>query len=318
MNVFLTIDTELSAGLHVRGASLADNIAVSLLGRCEAGEYGALWQARQFERCGLTTTFFVDPMPALVYGTDFLKPLVQDLLDRGQEVQLHLHPEWLEFADAPPVPPRGRSHADYSEDEQERLIACAIDLLTEAGAPFPTAFRAGNFAAEDATLRALARNGIGIDTSFNPAFSGDDCRISFDPSQVEPAAHQGVIEYPVSCIREWPRGLRPGQLCALSGQEMEAALRHGVAAGQSAFTIVSHSFELIDRDRRRPYPHVIERFERLCAILGTLPGIETRGFSDLPVPAAPVKQPVRLPASARRTVSRMAEQVEWRRLLRAS
>ena len=65
--------------------------------------------------------------------------------------------------------------ADFSLDDQKRLLAVGRDLLTDAGAPPPTAFRAGNYGANDDTLRALATLGFTWDSSFNPAQLGGDC-----------------------------------------------------------------------------------------------------------------------------------------------
>src|SRR3546814_7225911 len=79
---------------------------------------------------GLKAVFFVEPMPALVCGVDWLKPLVATILARGQEVQLHLHPNWA----GAKAGDGGAAHArfemvEYSAHEQRDLIAGAIDLL---------------------------------------------------------------------------------------------------------------------------------------------------------------------------------------------
>jgi hypothetical protein len=65
-------------------------------------------------------------------------------------VQLHLHPEWLELAgDANPLAGRtGRNMHDFTESEQVELIVIAREFLVRAGAPVPTAFRAGHFGDE--------------------------------------------------------------------------------------------------------------------------------------------------------------------------
>src|SRR3546814_1833832 len=89
-----------------------------------------------------------------------LKPLVATILARGQEVQLHLHPNWA----GAKAGDGGAAHArfemvEYSAHEQRDLIAGAIDLLKAAGAPHPIAFRAGSYGANDETLAALAALG---------------------------------------------------------------------------------------------------------------------------------------------------------------
>src|SRR3546814_13677496 len=79
-----------------------------------------------------------------------LKPLVATILARGQEVQLHLHPNWA----GAKAGDGGAAHArfemvEYSAHEQRDLIAGAIDLLKAAGAPHPIAFPAGSYRSEE-------------------------------------------------------------------------------------------------------------------------------------------------------------------------
>lgn len=307
--VFITVDTELSIGSFRRGADLAANLDGSIFGRCAEGGFGLPYQIERLNAHRVKAVFFVDPMPALLYGLDAVKPIVDLVLSGGHEVQLHAHAEWLAFAEAPPIASRGPELHDYDEEDQLRLLTLARDMLVAAGAPAPVAFRAGNFGADDATLRALARLGIAYDSSFNPSCLGAECRISLPATQAEPVRHEGVVELPVSCIEELPGRLRHAQLCALSAWEMSRGLRHAVRDGHAAFTIVSHSFELLTRDRRRANRKTVERFDRLCATLAELRDVApTSGYRDIGpdiVRAAPTR---RLSANPVRTAHRMGEQ----------
>lgn len=69
-----------------------------------------------------------------------------------------------------------------------------------AGAPAPVAFRAGNYGANDDTLRALATLGITYDSSHCPALVGGACQISLGPDDRDPELHHGVIEVPAGTI----------------------------------------------------------------------------------------------------------------------
>ena len=113
-------------------------------------------------------------------------------------------------------------------DLRDRLIrlAGARDLLVAAGAPAPVAFRAGAYAADDATLDALAALGLAYDSSHNGAEPG---RLTLPLRQIAPVAHRGLIEVPVTVIDEGGGRLRPLQLCAASAGEMRAALDHAIA-----------------------------------------------------------------------------------------
>lgn len=312
----ISVDTEYSALLHQRGASAADNFAASIDGVTRHGDFGIGWQMDLLDRYGLTGVYFVDPMPALVHGVGAIAAIVEPVLRRGHDVQLHLHSEWLAFADTAPVAARGTNIADFGLDDQVTLIGWAKDMLMRAGAPAPTAFRAGNFGANDDTLRALAAHGIGWDSSFNAVHRRrrhGPCSISLDDDCIDPAAHCGVMELPVATLWDRPGSLRPAQVCALSASEMRAALDHAAATERPAFMTVSHSFEMLSRDRSRPNHMVMARFDAMCRAIAEHPGLATSSFAalDLMPAAAP---PQRLGPSHLRTLARMAEQAwgTWR------
>src|SRR5690606_5548350 len=144
----------------------------------------------------------------------------------------------------------GRNLKDFSFDEQCLLIEYASQTLIAAGADRPIAFRAGNYGANDDTLRALAALGIEFDTSHCPGHAGSPCEISLGPNDRRPMLHHGTIEVPIGCIANLGR-LRHAQLTALSTQELLAAIEHARDNAVPEFTIVSHSFELLSRDRSR-------------------------------------------------------------------
>lgn len=322
----ITIDTELSALLHQRGLSPADNFASSILGRCSAGDFGILWQMDRMEENGLKGVFFVDPMPALVYGGQVIADIVEPIVQRGHEVQLHIHSEWLEWATCSPVDGRqGRNIGDFALADQVTLLGLAAALLQQAGAPSPVAVRAGNFGANEDTLRAAARLGLSFDSSFNAAFAGAPCGIALDRHQINPIPRHGLCEVPVSGLSDRPGSFRAAQVCALSSREMRAAIHHAARRQHPCFVAVTHSFEMLSRDRQRPNWSVIRRFESLCRTIAETAGISPAGFQDLD-PALLTRSskstPKLLPPNRLRTLARVAEQAlgTWlyeRRLLPA-
>ena len=307
--VLVTIDTELSSRLHRQGTSLADNLDRSIAGRVGAAAYGVGWQMDALERAGLKGVFFVDPMPALAHGPDFLAPMIAPMLARGHEVQLHIHTEWLEWASSSPVGGRtARNIGDFELADQVILLTLARDLLIAAGAPSPTAFRAGNYGADDRTISALATLGMTWDSSVNIGCPDDSCRVSRKTHM--PVDLGGVVELPVSGLLDRPGHFRPAQICALSAWEMRAALRHA-AAGDDPFVIVTHSFEMLSRDRQRPNRMVMHRFRAMCDTIARHSGLHSAGFRDLDPAAVLVRakgsRPL-LAANRVRTAGRMVEQ----------
>lgn len=305
----ISFDTELSAGLYQRGVDARANFESSILGRCREGDFGIYFQMDMLERHGLKGVFFVDPMPALVHGRGVIEAIVGPIVQRGHEVQLHLHTEWLAFARFNPAGRlTGRNIGDFPLAAQKKLIVFARDTLVAAGAPRPVAFRAGNFGANDDTLRALANLGFAFDSSFNGAWAGHGCEISLDPGNLGMRIHQGLCEVPVGGLLDRANRFRPAQLCAMSEEEMRDALDHSAASGAIQFSAFSHSFELLSRDRAVPNRLAIERMEALCRAVADDPRVSSGGFATLP---APPSRPGRIPAAAPkplRTLRRVVEQ----------
>ncbi|GGC40195.1 hypothetical protein GCM10011371_29450 [Novosphingobium marinum] len=311
--VYITIDTEYSAGMAKRlgPGCRAENFRRSIACETPSGSVGVPYQMDVFDDHGLKAVFFVDPMPALIWGVEAISDVVAPIVERGHDVQLHLHTEWLELAgDSNPLGNRtGLNLRDFSFDEQCGLIEWARDTLVAAGAPAPTAFRAGNYGADDDTLLALGELGLTHDTSHCPGIAGSHCAISLGPEDREPVEHRGVVEVPVGCIAGFGDRLRHAQVTALSAAETLAAIGHARDCGAGSFTLVSHSFELLSRDRAQVNQVVRRRFAKLCAGLAAMPGVRTATYADdAPRPAPGRATTHLLPCSPLRTGMRYAEQ----------
>jgi hypothetical protein len=306
--VYITIDTEYSAMFALRGR--AEAFARSI--RCEAagGDVGVEYQMNVFDRHGIKAVFFVDPMPSLLWGVEAIADVVGPIIARGHDVQLHLHTEWLALADnGNPLGERiGNSIADFHFEDQCRLIDLARTTLMAAGAPAPVAFRAGNYGASDETLRALAAAGLRYDTSHCPGIAESLCEISLGSGDRRPVLHEGMVEVPIGCIAASGGGLRHAQITALSSDELLAAIRHARDEQVATFTIVSHSFELLSRDRTRTNRILRRRFERFCAGLAQLAGAKAATYADAPPMIAPTSTAPVLPHRIFRTGRRNAEQ----------
>ena len=305
--VFLTVDTEFAWRHHAAGLDVDAIYARSV----EPAGVGLAYHLDLLARHGLKASFFVDPMPALVFGLKPVAQMVEAILAGGQEVQLHLHANWTGARSGD----RGAGYArfnldEYDAAEQADLLAGARDLLVAAGAPAPIAFRAGAYAANDDTLAALAALGFAYDSSHNGAVPrgialGD---------RIAPVERGGLIEVPVTLIEDVPGSLRPFQICALSSGESGQALAHAAREGHAAVTIVSHSFELANRFGTGANMVHVRRFEGLCAMLAASRAVlPTTHFADRPT--LRLGQDDRpLPADRLRTKWRQAQQL-WSNLV---
>ncbi len=118
------------------------------------------------------------------------------------------------------------------------------------------------------------------------------------------ASRVGII--PVSVIEDRPGSIRAAQLCALSAWEMRDALAHAAEDGWPCFTIVSHSFELLSRDRTRVNPIITRRFDSMCLNIAEQTRLEGTGFHALEPLCKPSLRAV--PANLVRTALRYGEQ----------
>jgi len=309
--LFITIDTEYSANLASRiGFDRRRNYARTISCETAEGSVGIEYQMDIFDRFGLKGVFFVDPMPALVWGVEAITDVIAPIVARGHDVQLHVHPDWLQLAgpDSPLRVGPGFNIRDFHFEDQCRILDYARSTLIAAGAPPPVAFRAGNYGANDDTLRALAALGMRYDTSHCPGFVSDSA-ISLGPQDRHAVEHCGVVEVPVGCIAGPGGGFRHLQLTALTTAELLGAMRHAVSRRHPSITMVSHSFELLSRDRTRINHIVRRRFERFCEGLSMLPQLRTSTYADdppVPAPAA-LRQDV-LPHRPLQTAGRLVEQ----------
>lgn len=302
--ILLTIDTELVWRHHAAGLDAVTVVRRSI----DPARVGLAYQLRMLAEHRLKACFFVDPMPALVLGIDVIRTIVERILAAGQEVQLHLHPNWAAATLADRTAAAWFELADYAFAAQRALIEQARDLLVRAGAPPPIAFRAGSFAANDDTLRALASLGFRFDSSHNGSQAPWPCAVGLPRAQIAPVTHQGVIEVPVTVFEDRPGSLRHCQFTAISASELNGAIDHAIGAAHPLMTVFGHTFELASRDGRHPNRILARRFEAMCRSLASRETVApTTFFRELDPALGATATP--MPARLGRTAARMTAQI---------
>jgi hypothetical protein len=239
-------------------------------GKSTHGEYALPATLKILRQHGLRGVFFVEPLFSARFGAEYLGRIVRLIEDAGQEVQLHLHPEWTDELPAPPIANAStkRQHlCQYTRQEQTELIGFGLALLRgHTQAPL-YAFRAGSFAANLDTYHALGACGLGVDSSLNPVFeiSGADLP---EREVTASSLHLGPVQvYPVTAFRDGLGRQRPAQVGACSLTEMRQALHSAEAQGRRHFVFVSHNFEMLRPGSSAPDMIVVRRFEGLCRYL---------------------------------------------------
>jgi hypothetical protein len=269
LNVFFTVDVEIwiNSQDHSRDR-FSDAFKRYVYGTTAKGDYGLPFKLKVLSDYGLKASFFVESLFACKYGIAPLSEIVGLILEAGQEVQLHLHTEWLDKLSQPILKGRKGIHMkNFSVEEQSRLIDVGLKNLLSAGISGINAFRAGNYGANSDTLKALHMNGIKFDSSYNPCIMGGSSGIAQSKILFQPFYTEGVYEYPVSAYIDFPGHYRHAQLGACSYSELTNFMWQALRQGWHSVVIVSHNFELLNRLKNRHDLIVARRFVKLCRFL---------------------------------------------------
>lgn len=314
LNVFITVDTEVWCGswknLDRRFPQAFQNY---VYGNTPNGDYGIPFQLRILSDFGLNAVFFVEPLFSGRFGRRYLTEIVDLIKDADQDIQLHLHTEWVDESLEDILKYRLKKKKQhmrhFSEQDQEMLIRKGMDWLKEAGVKSVNAFRAGSFGMNKHTLTAARKAGVEYDSSYNETLSVNS---GMDSEQLidGPVELNGVIEYPMTVYEDWPGHLRHAQLTACSFKELEGLLWQSAELEKDSFVLLSHNFELFDPATMKPNKINIKRFEKLCNFLDKhRDTFNTTDFENLDgnppsdINTDPLKSPIW------KTGLRMAEQV---------
>lgn len=311
VDVYYTVDVELWCdGWSDIDAKFSQAYLRYIMGQTASGTFGLPHQIRILQDHGLSGSFFVEPLFSARFGRQALADIVGMLVAGGQDVQLHLHTEWADEAKPPLLGLTSKRQflRDFDLDEQISLLNKGRQLLLEAGAPGPTAFRAGSFGFNADTLRALPEAGLFIDASYNLTMFGPASGVSAE-GLTDTCMIGSVCEVPMTVFTDGFGKLRHAQLAACSWPELESMLWCAHRQGQRAVVILAHSVELLDQSRRHADGFVRQRFENLCRFLDRhRDHFRLRTFVE-GVPRTGDVQPPPLSVSKAATARRIAEQV---------
>lgn len=317
LDVFFTVDVEIWCdGWHDIDQKFPGSFRQYIYGPTLKGDFGLPYQLKVLNDHGLAGVFFVEPLFSSRFGEQALAEIVGLIRESGQEVQLHLHTEWVDESRVPLLEDAHtkRQHLRYfTLEEQTTLIARGAELLRKAGANDINAFRAGSFAFNRDTLSALSANSIPFDSSYNASLFGLDSGVMPGVTVVEPVECGNIYEYPMTVFNDGTSALRHAQLTACSFQEMEGLLWQAIKSGRSSFVILSHGSELLNQAKNRQDDVVVKRLQKLCAFLDKNRDVfRMCGFHGLK-PKLTQQQPAPLSSPIWKTGARILEQVYRRK-----
>jgi len=320
LNVLLTVDTEFWPGSNVWPQSRLARpwldcelqYDLGIQGRTPHGDFGLPYLLQTLSQYDLRATFFVESLFASAFSPHLLAKTVGSIQAARQEVQLHVHTEWLAEIESA-VLPSGywKNLADLSVDRQTAVIGQALSNLRRSGANNVIALRAGNMGGNHDTPVAAKHAGLELDFSIDPA-QGLEARRALHEVMQRAARGVACTSVPLSCVRTMSGRLRHVQLAALSARELQSALRAASHEEWDCFIILLHSFELVSRGRAKgSSPQVnkvnVARWHSLCRFLSD----NRDRFTT--VPCAALKRQVSSPnfatANPIDTLLRMGEQL---------
>ncbi len=187
-NVIITIDTEVGE----KAPACQDPFDRYVLGRLQGNLYGAPWIADMLESYKYRGVFFLDVYGSARFGATRYPELCDRLLKGGHSVELHTHPGWM-------YDEKRRNMREYSLSEQKTVLSDGMALVKDWTGRLPKAHRAGNYGANEDTLRALGTNGIFLDSSFIEGRK--NCHLPSAGTNA-PVMMNGIWEVPVTTVPE--------------------------------------------------------------------------------------------------------------------
>ena len=280
LKVVLSVDTELWPRIPCWPKSAAarpldgldEAYEQCILGRTPMGDYGLPYLLQSLCRHSLRGVFFVESLCSSAIGEAALSRTVREIVDAGQEVQLHLHTEWLSDIAAPGWTLKHRPNMrDFNREDQTEIVRYGLERLRAAGAHNVTAMRAGSMGGNVDTLIAARAAGLRLDMSFDPT-QGPATRSLLESLRDGFHAEDACATVPLSFVRDYPGHYRPANLTALSFRELRHAMLVALREKWPHFVILLHSFELVTRAKQRrepayPQPINIARWNALCSFL---------------------------------------------------
>lgn len=246
VDVFITVDTEHSIGGAFRNPALKPvGNKKRIYGKIGDRYFGIPLIMDIADRYGISVTFFVEVLNHYYFGKDETRQVCRYILERGHDVQLHLHPNYLNFTRQYPEELVFKDNMSaYGAARQTELIQEGKELLQEYGVKEPVAFRAGNYGADQNTIGALSKNGFVFDSSYNLAFPHKNSPLFAQPLN-DLARIEDIFELPVTCFQEdigFFKKRVPMDINGAGFRQMRDTLRFASKNNFRCVTFILHSF----------------------------------------------------------------------------
>ena len=291
--VFLTFDVECSMGGAWANPSFKPiSPKLGMMGMYGDNAFGLPLICDILDRFNIKATFFVEPFNDELGYPGETEPVCQFLIDRGQDVQLHIHPGHVFYG----IHRQGMSFtltddvANLPADQQTEMLIEGAKRLEKWTGIKPIAFRAGKMAGSEEMLKNLPEAGLWIDSSYTFPFVNGNCKFSDKNPYNGSKWYNDVLEVALSGFKQFPfpgmHSSKPVDLMGTSFEECRDATKLICDAGADAVAIL-HSFSLfkikdIQYNGGKLNWVVKRRFEKFCQWLNAnRTAYPARTFSEL-------------------------------------
>jgi hypothetical protein len=246
--LLFTIDTE--GGVHrMRDPDPARVVQELVFGG--DGGLGIELHMDLLEHFGARGCFFLDVLMEYSFGRDPLQRVIEAILSRGHEIELHVHGEHLIGVDDARLRSLAGALGDDDPARFRALLELSVDLFERRVGRRPVAYRAGGYRVCDAHLDVLPDLGIAIDASVQTWFHS---RVSDTVrAHTQPFWLGDLLEVPPSWYLHQTRGGRdiPYAFAPIAGGTSAGCVVAMRPCGPepAVASYVSHSFQFLRAER---------------------------------------------------------------------
>jgi peptidoglycan/xylan/chitin deacetylase (PgdA/CDA1 family) len=220
-------------------------------------------------------TFYLNAYEIAKYGEKDIKEIAQEILLKGQDLQLHTHPDSM----------YGKYQISlFDVDKQEEILRKGKELIFLWTGNNVVAHRAGGYSGNSDTIEALKRTGFSADSSLSPAAFSPLSKEGFSDNDVR--WMNGILELPVTYFTQFKlfnwESKRILDIESSSLSEIIDVLNQMADKNSCTINIMMHSFSIT----RYGYPdqRVIEKLDDLLKFIDRNPklqAISTKEFVEL-------------------------------------
>ena len=161
--ICISIDTEFSIAGHFEHPELYRPVAgPAVYGFVDGKEESLGFLLETFDRYNISASFFVECANYFYFGDGPMQGVINQLKAARQDIQLHIHPIWLNFNKEPEfgIFPRQDDCSGRDFDELKNAFSACIAIFKRWVGHKPLAIRTGSLRADENVYRVMYELGI--------------------------------------------------------------------------------------------------------------------------------------------------------------